>query len=138
MKKLFVLFFVLFLVIKPAVKADEGMWLPLLLERLNIAEMQKMGMNLTAEQVFSLKNSSIKDAIVIFGGGCTGEMISSQGLLITNHHCGYGSIQKVSTVENDYLSNGFWAYSKKEEIPIAPRKKGFCPKVLLSRHHQEK
>lgn len=119
MKKLFVLIFVILLGFRPSVKADEGMWVPLLLERLNIAEMQNMGMNLTADQVFSLNNSSIKDAIVIFGGGCTGEIISPEGLLITNHHCGYGSIQKVSTVEKDYLTNGFWAYSKKEEIPIS-------------------
>ncbi len=119
MKKLFVIIFVILLGIKPSVKADEGMWIPLLLEKLNIAEMQSMGMNLTAEQVFSLNSSSIKDAIVIFGGGCTGEIISPEGLLITNHHCGYGSIQKVSTVEKDYLTNGFWAYSKKEEIPVS-------------------
>ena len=119
MKKLFVVLFVIFLGLKPSVKADEGMWIPLLLEKLNIAQMQKMGANLTAEEIFSLNHSSIKDAIVIFGGGCTGEIISPEGLLITNHHCGYGSIQKVSTVEKDYLTNGFWAYSKKEEIPIS-------------------
>ncbi len=119
MKKLFVIIFVILLGIKPSVNADEGMWIPLLLKKLNIAEMQNMGLNLTAEQVFSLNNSSIKDAIVIFGGGCTGEIISPEGLLITNHHCGYGSIQKVSTVEKDYLTNGFWAYNKKEEIPVS-------------------
>jgi hypothetical protein len=119
MKKLFVIIFVILLGIKPSVNADEGMWIPLLLKKLNIAEMQNMGLNLNAEQVFSLNNSSIKDAIVIFGGGCTGEIISPEGLLITNHHCGYGSIQKVSTVEKDYLTNGFWAYNKKEEIPVS-------------------
>ena len=119
MKKLFVLFFVILLGIQPELKADEGMWVPLLLKKLNISEMQNMGMNLSAEEIFSLNNSSIKDAIVIFGGGCTGEIISPEGLLITNHHCGYGSIQKVSTVEKDYLTNGFWAYSKKEEIPVS-------------------
>ena len=119
MKKLILVLIVVLLGLRPGVKADEGMWIPLLLQKLNIAEMQKMGMNLSAEEIFSLNNSSIKDAIVIFGGGCTGEIISSEGLLITNHHCGYGSIQKVSTVEQDYLTNGFWAYSKKEEIPVS-------------------
>lgn len=119
MKKLVLLLFVLVLGVQPALKADEGMWIPLLINRLNYSDMQKKGLNLTAEELFSLNTSSLKDAIVIFGGGCTGEMISPEGLLITNHHCGYGSIQKVSTVENDYLTNGFWAYSKKEEIPIS-------------------
>jgi len=119
MRKLVLILFVVLLGIRPVVNANEGMWIPSLIARLNIAEMQKMGFNLSAEELFSIKNSSIKDAIVIFGGGCTGEIISAEGLLITNHHCGYGSIQKVSTVENDYLTNGFWAYSKKEEIPIS-------------------
>ncbi|PKP29864.1 MAG: serine protease [Bacteroidetes bacterium HGW-Bacteroidetes-17] len=119
MRKLILLLFIALLGIQPIANANEGMWIPSLIARLNIAEMQKMGFNLSAEELFSIKNSSIKDAIVIFGGGCTGEIISSEGLLITNHHCGYGSIQKVSTVDNDYLTNGFWAYSKKEEIPIS-------------------
>lgn len=119
MKKLAILLFILLLGVQPAIKADEGMWIPLLINRLNYSDMQEKGLNLTAEELFSLNNSSLKDAIVIFGGGCTGEMISLEGLLITNHHCGYGSIQKVSTVDNDYLTNGFWAYSKKEEIPIS-------------------
>ncbi len=118
MKKLILLLFITLLGFRPMVNANEGMWIPLLLQKLNIAEMQKMGMNLSAEEIFSLNKSSIKDAIVIFGGGCTGEIISSEGLLITNHHCGYSSIQKVSTVEKDYLTNGFWAYNKKEEIPV--------------------
>ncbi|MBI9034272.1 MAG: S46 family peptidase, partial [Bacteroidales bacterium] len=97
-------------------KADEGMWLPFMIDRLNHTDMQKMGLNLTAEEIYSVNNSSLKDAIVIFGGGCTGEMISDQGLLLTNHHCGYGQIQAHSTVDHDYLTDGFWAYSKEEEL----------------------
>jgi len=119
MRKLILLLFIALLGIQPIVNANEGMWIPSLIARLNIAEMQKMGLNLSAEQIFSLNKSSIKDAIVIFGNGCTGEIISPEGLVITNHHCGYGSIQKVSTVEKDYLTNGFWAYNKKEEIPVS-------------------
>jgi hypothetical protein len=99
-------------------KADEGMWIPMFIDRLNYEDMQKMGLQLTAEEIYSVNQGSLKDAVVIFGRGCTGEVISDQGLLLTNHHCGYGSIQSVSTVENDYLSNGFWARSMEEEIPI--------------------
>jgi hypothetical protein len=99
-------------------KADEGMWIPMFIDRLNYEDMQKMGLQLTAEEIYSVNQGSLKDAVVIFGRGCTGEIISDQGLLLTNHHCGYGSIQSVSTVENDYLSNGFWARSMEEEIPI--------------------
>lgn len=98
-------------------KADEGMWLLPLIEKLNIEKMQSMGLKLTAEQIYSINNSSLKDAIVRFGGGCTGEIISDKGLLLTNHHCGYGVIQRHSSVENDYLTDGFWAKSLEEEIP---------------------
>jgi hypothetical protein len=98
-------------------KADEGMWIPLLIDRLNYTDMQEMGLQLTPEEIYSINNSSLKDAIVIFGGGCTGEIISNEGLLLTNHHCGYGTIQSHSTVENDYLSDGFWAMSRDEELP---------------------
>ena len=97
-------------------RADEGMWIPMLVERLNYVDMQEMGLNLTAEEIYSINNSSMKDAIVIFGGGCTGEIISKEGLLLTNHHCGYGTIQSHSTVEHDYLTDGFWAMSKEEEL----------------------
>ncbi|MCK9451487.1 MAG: S46 family peptidase [Bacteroidales bacterium] len=100
------------------VKADEGMWIPMFIERLNYQDMKEMGLQLTPEEIYSVNSGSLKDAIVIFGRGCTGEIISDQGLLITNHHCGYGSIQSVSSVENDYLSDGFWAASHQEEIPI--------------------
>jgi hypothetical protein len=98
-------------------KADEGMWLPMLIKRLNHADMQKKGLQLTAEEIYSVNNSSLKDAIVQFGGFCTGEFVSKNGLLLTNHHCGYGQIQAHSTPENDYLTNGFWAKSYAEELP---------------------
>ncbi|MDX5483164.1 MAG: S46 family peptidase [Hymenobacteraceae bacterium] len=98
-------------------RPDEGMWLPMLLKQLNESEMQKKGMKLTAEDIYSVNQSSLKDAIVSFGGFCTGEMISPEGLLLTNHHCGYGQIQQHSTVENDYLTEGFWAMTREQEKP---------------------
>lgn len=99
----------------PRSQAKEGMWIPTLLGAVE-AEMQAMGMHLTAEDIYSINAGSLKDAIVHFGGGCTAEMISSEGLLLTNHHCGYGQIAYHSTVENDYLTNGFWAMSREEEL----------------------
>ncbi len=96
-------------------KADEGMWIPMLIGK-NYEEMHKMGLKLTAEDLYNANHASLKDAIVHFGGGCTGEMISPNGLLITNHHCGYGNIAELSTVEKNYLENGFWAKSYNEEI----------------------
>lgn len=97
------------------VRADEGMWIPALLQR-NEAEMQAMGMKITADDIYSINHSSMKDAVVLFGGGCTGEIVSEQGLLLTNHHCGYGWIQKHSTIEHDYLTDGFWAMTPEEEL----------------------
>jgi len=97
------------------VRADEGMWIPALLQR-NEADMQAMGMKITADDIYSINHSSMKDAVVLFGGGCTGEIVSEQGLLLTNHHCGYGWIQKHSTVEHDYLTDGFWAMTPEEEL----------------------
>lgn len=97
--------------------AGEGMWLPLLLKSLNEGEMQRMGMKLSAEDIYSVNQGSLKDAIVHFGGFCTGEVISSEGLLLTNHHCGYGQIQDHSTLEHNYLEDGFWAASKDKELP---------------------
>jgi hypothetical protein len=97
--------------------AKEGMWLPYLLQQLNEPEMKDMGMHISAADIYSVNKASIKDAIVQFGGGCTGEVVSDQGLLLTNHHCGYGQIQKHSTVEQDYLTKGFWANSFQEELP---------------------
>ncbi|QHL86241.1 serine protease [Nibribacter ruber] len=98
-------------------RPDEGMWLPMLLKQMNEADMQKKGMRLSAEDIYSVNKSSLKDAIVQFGSGCTGEIISNQGLLLTNHHCGYGQIQSHSSVENDLLTNGFWAMTKDQEKP---------------------
>ena len=100
-----------------SLRADEGMWMLPLLKELNADAMKQLGCRLTPEQIYSINNSSLKDAIVQFGGGCTGEIISSEGLLVTNHHCGYGSIQKLSSVEHDYLKNGYWAMSRSEELP---------------------
>ena len=97
--------------------AGEGMWLPMLLSQLNEKEMRDMGMRITAEDIYSINNSSLKDAIVLFGGGCTGELVSDKGLLLTNHHCGYGNIQRHSSLEKDYLTNGFWAQRFEEELP---------------------
>jgi hypothetical protein len=105
------------LVISTVSRADEGMWLLSLLEGYTIEDMQSKGFKLTAEDIYSVNEACLKDAVVIFGGGCTGEMISGEGLLLTNHHCGYGAIQAHSSVENDYLTDGFWAMSRKEELP---------------------
>jgi len=116
MKKLIFVLFILFLGFKPTLQADEGMWLPMLIERLNYVDMQKMGLQLTSEEIYSVNNSSLKDAIIQFGNGCTGSVISKKGLVITNHHCGFGRIQSHSTVEHDYLTDGFWARTKEEEL----------------------
>ena len=94
--------------------AIEGMWVPTLLGKYNMEEMQQMGFRLTAQDIYDVNNASMKDAVVLFGGGCTGELISGDGLLITNHHCGYRQIQMHSSVENDYLTNGSWARSREE------------------------
>src|SRR3989304_8458673 len=97
-------------------KADEGMWLlPLLND--NMDSMKAKGFQLTAEDIYNINNSCIKDAIVIFGGGCTGEIISEEGLLLTNHHCGFDAIQFHSSVEHNYLEKGFWAKTKEDELP---------------------
>ena len=99
-----------------SLKADEGMWLPMFVKRLNEVDMQAAGLQLTAEELYSINNSSLKDAIVSFSGFCTGEVISAEGLLLTNHHCGYGAIQDHSSVENDYLTDGFWAMDRSKEL----------------------
>ncbi|HBZ19683.1 MAG TPA: serine protease, partial [Bacteroidales bacterium] len=117
MKKLISLFiiFIACLGLK-ATPPDEGMWVLPLIERLNIGKMTELGLKLSAEDIFSLNKACIKDAVVSIGG-CTAEIVSSQGLLLTNHHCGYGRIQSHSTVEHDYLKDGFWAMTKEEELP---------------------
>ncbi len=97
-------------------RADEGMWLLMLVKRLNGVDMQKEGLRLTPEEIYSVNNSSLKDAIVSFGGFCTGEIVSDKGLIFTNHHCGYGAVAAASTPEKDYLKNGFWAKNEKEEF----------------------
>lgn len=104
-------------VFRVEVRADEGMWLPYSLDNQNLYEMQQLGCQLTAEQIFDLNQPSLKDAIVQFGGGCTGELISPNGLLLTNHHCGLSYVQKHATVEHDYLTDGFWALNMDEELP---------------------
>ena len=96
--------------------ADEGMWLPSLIAS-RIDDMRAKGFRLTAEDIYSINRASMKDAVVLFDGGCTGELVSDQGLLLTNHHCGYDAIQRHSTVEHDYLTHGFWARSRAEELP---------------------
>ena len=114
MKKLILSFTILLSVL--LVKADEGMWLLSLLNK-NYEKMQEMGLTLSVEDIYSINNTSMKDAVVIFGGGCTGEIISEKGLLLTNHHCGYGAIQALSTPQNNILANGFWAKTNAEELP---------------------
>ena len=100
----------------PKARADEGMWLPSLIGE-RIDDMRAKGFRLTAEDIYSVNEASMKDAVVLFNGGCTGELISPEGLLVTNHHCGYGAIQGHSTVEHDYLTHGFWARDRSEELP---------------------
>lgn len=99
------------------VLANDGMWLPILLQYLNEKEMQEMGMKITADDIYSINHASMKDAVMLFGGGCTCEVVSNKGLLLTNYHCGYGSIQRHSAIDHDYLTNGFWAKDISEELP---------------------
>jgi hypothetical protein len=117
MKRVFSVIFTISILFPYTLRADEGMWLLPLIKQLNINKMNETGLNLTAEDIYDINNSSLKDAVVIFGGGCTGEIVSDQGLLLTNHHCGYGQIQYHSTVENNYLEDGFWATTKDDELP---------------------
>ncbi|MDO5106521.1 S46 family peptidase [Capnocytophaga sp.] len=115
MKKMF-LTLIAALVLTPVVRADEGMWFLMFIERLNQRDMQKMGLQLTAQEIYSINNNSLKDAIVQFNGGCTASIISKDGLVLTNHHCGYGQIAEVSSPENNYLRDGFWAKTHKDEL----------------------
>lgn len=116
MRKLFAILVILVVSFGFRAKADEGMWLLPLIEKLNMGKMTELGLKLSAEDIYSLNKVCVKDAVVIFGGGCTAEIVSSQGLILTNHHCGYGSIQAHSSVDHDYLRDGFWAMSKEEEL----------------------
>src|SRR5688572_1161249 len=136
-KKFFSLLLVAVLGLTNLAKADEGMWLPLLVKRLNHVDMQKKGLQLTAEEIYDINNASLKDAIVQLGGFCTGEFISKEGLLLTNHHCGYDAIAARSTPQADYLTNGFWAMSRDKElanpglfVDILVRMEDVTPKVL--------
>jgi len=116
MRSFKIVFSLLLLIASTPAFSNEGMWLPNLLKKLNEPEMKSLGMRISAEDIYSINNSSLKDAVVHFGGGCTGEIISSQGLLLTNHHCGYGQIQRHSSPENNYLEYGFWANDFSEEL----------------------
>lgn len=125
MKRIFLL--LTFMMSFLQLKADEGMWLLTMIKRLNGVDMKKEGLKLTPEEIYSVNNSSLKDAIVQFGGGCTAEIVSKEGLLFTNHHCGYGNIAALSTPEKDHLTNGFWAMKKSEELPA----KGLSVRFLI-------
>ena len=122
MRKLY-LAFLLALLFTPVLRADEGMWLPSLISG-RIADMQAKGFKLSAEDIYSVNQASLKDAVVLFGGGCTGELVSPEGLLLTNHHCGYYHIGRHSSVEHDYLKDGFWAMTRDAELP--------CPGLTVS------
>ena len=106
------------LILATGARADEGMWLLPLLQKMNSKVMKDMGCKLSAKDIYDINNSSLKDAIVQFGGGCTGEVISDQGLLVTNHHCGYSSIQGLSSPEHNYLEDGYWAMDRTQELPV--------------------
>ncbi|MBR5849735.1 MAG: S46 family peptidase [Alistipes sp.] len=110
--------------------ADEGMWLLPYLQKMNATDLQAKGCNLSPEEIYSMNNSSLKDAIIIFGGGCTGEIVSSEGLIFTNHHCGFGAIQSLSSVEHDYLKYGFWAKNNREEIPAPGLRVRFIRQIM--------
>lgn len=116
MKKIIVSFLVGILLLPMSVKADEGMWFLMFIERLNHRDMQKMGLQLTAQEIYSINNHSLKDAIVQFNGGCTAEIISKDGLVLTNHHCGYDAIAELSSAEKNYLKDGYWAENRAAEM----------------------
>ena len=118
------------LCVSASAMADEGMWMLPYLQKMNIKAMKERGCKLSAEDIYSIDKSSLKDAVVIFGGGCTGEIVSPEGLLFTNHHCGFGSIQALSSVEHDYLKNGFWAMSQAEELPAPGLSVRFIRKIM--------
>lgn len=130
MKRIFIALFGLCLLFQSSAFADEGMWLPSLIQKLNIGDMQKMGLELTADEIYSINNSSLKDAVVALDrGSCSAELISADGLLLTNHHCGFGEIQAHSSVEHDYLRDGFWAKTKEEELPNPGKTASFLIRV---------
>jgi hypothetical protein len=118
------------LIISANTQAKKGMWLPFLLETLNEKDMQSMGMKITAKDIYDENKSSLKDAVCLFGGGCTAEVISKQGLILTNHHCGYGNAQRLSSLQNDYLKNGFWAMNTQKELPCPGLSVTFIVKII--------
>src|SRR5580765_7304394 len=117
MKALKLLLTAVLVFVSSMVRAEEGMWLPLLLEKLNEKQMKSLGMKISAKDIYSINSGSLKDAIVSFGGFCTGEIISSKGLVLTNHHCGFDAVQNHSTLEHNYIRDGFWSNSNSEELP---------------------
>ncbi len=130
MRRIVLLVVALGLLVQTNVRADEGMWLPALVQKLNIGDMQKLGFELTADDIYNINNSSLKDAVVALNhGSCTAELISPKGLLLTNHHCGFGEIQAHSSVEHDYLRDGFWAKSYDEELPNPGKTVSFLIRV---------
>ena len=128
MKKLFMLLAAVGITLSAA--ADEGMWLLPYLKKMNIKDMRAAGCKLSADDIYSADKASLKDAIVIFGGGCTGEIVSPDGLLFTNHHCGYSSIQQLSSVDHDYLADGFWAENREGELPAPGLKVRFVRHII--------
>src|SRR6187399_3492995 len=110
------LFIVIFFLYSTISFASEGMWLPFLLEKLNEKEMKSLGMKISAKDIYSINSGSLKDAIVSLGGFCTAEIISNKGLLLTNHHCGFDAIQNHTTIQNNYIRDGFWAYNHGQEL----------------------
>ena len=130
MKKRFSLLLITAAMLTPSAYADEGMWMLTDLQKQNAVAMQELGLQIPVEQIYSPEGISLKDAVVHFGRGCTGEVISAEGLVLTNHHCGYGSIQQLSSVEHDYLTDGFWAMSRNEELPCKGLTITFIDRIL--------
>lgn len=130
MKKIFATIFIITFLSNNIIKADEGMWLPMLLGEQVYADMVKKGLKVSKEQLYSMNKACIKDAIIIFGGGCTGEIVSKEGLIFTNHHCGYNAIAAASSVDHNYLRDGFWSKSKTEEIYAPGVHAQFLIKIL--------
>lgn len=130
MKKLRLIIISLTLLLPVYSVADEGMWLLQLIEKMNIKDMKAAGLKLSAKDIYDINHASIKDAIVQFGGGCTAEVVSSKGLLFTNHHCGYSSIQRLSSVEHDYLKDGYWAMNTSQELPCQGLSVTFVDKFI--------
>ena len=122
--------FVLFSLATLSIHADEGMWMLTDLKTQNAVAMRELGLEIPIEEVYDANGLSLKDAVVHFGGGCTGEIISSEGLVLTNHHCGYGAIQQHSNVEHDYLTDGFWAMNRDAELPTPGLTVTFIDRIL--------